>query len=150
VFRHHPILSVVTFAYLGVVAFITLGPQPFDDGSGSLVWRLLAFFQRHRLTDWITYFTLEFWSNVAMFVPVGLFFLLLLGRRRWWLAAILGVALTCGIEFVQRFLPDRVSDPRDIVANSLGAAIGVVLALLITWPAAVRRARERRILTQAA
>ena len=144
-FRHHPILTVVTFVYLGVVGWITLGPQPFDEGADSLVWRLLSLFGRFSLTDWISYSTLEFWSNVAMFVPVGLFFLLLLGRRRWWLAIILGVVLTCGIEFVQQFLPDRVSDPRDILANSVGAFGGVVVALVVTWPAAVRRARERRL-----
>ena len=144
-FRHHPILTVVTFVYLGVVGWITLGPQPLDDRADSLVWRLLGFFSRHASTDWITYSFLEFWSNVLMFVPVGLFFLLLLGRRRWWLAIALGVLLTLGIEFVQQFLPDRVSDPRDILANSVGAFVGVVAALLVTWPAAVRRARERRL-----
>jgi glycopeptide antibiotics resistance protein len=144
-FRHHPILTVVTFVYLGVVGWITLGPQPLDDHADSLVWRLLGFFSRYASTDWITYSFLEFWSNVLMFIPVGLFFLLLLGRRRWWLAIGLGVLLTLGIEFVQQYLPDRVSDPRDILANSLGALVGVVAALLVTWPAAVRRARERRL-----
>jgi glycopeptide antibiotics resistance protein len=149
-FRHHPVLSVVTFVYLGVVAFITLGPQPLDDGTDSLVWRLLGFFSRFGATDWITYSTLEFWANVAMFVPVGLFFLLLLGRGRWWLAMVLGALLTCVIEFTQMFLPDRVSDPRDIVANSVGAFVGVIAALIVTWPAAVRRARERRMQARAA
>jgi glycopeptide antibiotics resistance protein len=150
VFRHHPVLSVITFVYLGLVAFITLGPQPLDEGSTSLVWRLLRFFSRFDATSWITYAALEFWSNVAMFVPVGLFFLLLLGRRRWWLAVLLGVLLTCGIEFAQQFIPSRVSDPRDILSNSVGALAGVLIALVVTWPAAVRRARERRVVAQAA
>lgn len=144
-FRHHPALTVVTFLYLGAVAFLTLGPQPLDDGTDSLVWRLLAFFSRHTATDWITYTTLEFWANVAMFVPVGLFFLLLFGRGRWWFAIVLGVVLTCVIEFTQLFLPDRVSDPRDIVANSVGAFVGVMIALIVTWPEAIRVARERRL-----
>ena len=149
-FRQHPLLTVVTFAYLAVVGWITLGPQPLDDSNDSLIWLLLAFFSRHASTDWITYALLEFWANVAMFVPVGLFFLLLLGRRRWWLAIALGVLLTCGIEFAQLWLPDRVSDPRDILANSVGAFVGVVAALIVTWPAAVRRARERRLEARAA
>lgn len=143
-------LSVVTFLYLGVVAFITLGPQPFDEGTDSFVWSLLRLFSRFDATSWISYSTLEFWSNVAMFVPVGLFFVLLLGRRRWWLAVLLGVVLTCVIEFAQMFLPGRVSDPRDIVANSVGAFAGVMIALIVTWPAAVRRARERRLQARAA
>jgi glycopeptide antibiotics resistance protein len=144
-FRHHPILTVVTFVYLGVVGWITLGPQPFDEGSDSFVWRLLRLLGRFPLTDWVTYSFLEFWANVAMFVPVGLFFVLLLGRGRSWLAIVLGVVLTCAIEFAQLFLPGRVSDPRDILANSVGALLGVVVALVVTWPAAVRRARERRL-----
>ena len=143
-FRQHPVLSVVTFAYLGVVGFITLGPQPLDDGTDSLVWRLLGLFSRFRATDWITYSGLEFAANVAMFVPVGLFFLLLLGRRHWWIAVAAGVALTMAIEFAQQFIPSRVSDPRDIVANSVGAFVGVMTALIVTTPAAIRRARERR------
>ncbi|HTE62038.1 MAG TPA: VanZ family protein, partial [Solirubrobacteraceae bacterium] len=127
-FRHHPVLTVVTFVYLGVVGWITLGPQPLDEGANSLVWRLLDVFSRFSLTDWISYSLLEFWANVAMFVPVGLFFLMLLGRGRWWLAIVLGVLLTCGIELAQVYLPGRVSDPRDILANSVGALIGVVVA----------------------
>lgn len=149
-FRHHPVLTVVTFLYLGVVGFITLGPQPLDEGTDSLVWQLLAFFSRFDATSWVTYSLLEFWANVAMFVPVGLFFLLLLGRGRWWLAIVLGVLLTCAIEFTQMFLPGRVSDPRDILANSVGALVGVVVALIVTTPAAIRRARERRLQARAA
>lgn len=149
-FRDHPLLSVVTFLYLGVVGFLTLGPQPLDEGTDSLVWRLLGLFARFDATSWITYSILEFGANVAMFVPVGLFFLLLLGRRRWWVAILLGVVLTCAIEFAQMFLPARVSDPRDIVANSVGAFVGVIAALIVTWPAAVRRARERRLQARAA
>lgn len=143
-FRQHPVLSVVTFAYLGVVAWVTLGPWPLDEGSTSLVWRMLRFFSRYDATSWVSYSMLEFWMNVAMFVPVGLFFLLLLGRRRWWLAVLLGAALTCGIEFAQQYIPGRVSDPRDVLANSAGAFAGVVTALIVTWPAAIRRARTRR------
>ncbi len=53
-FRHHRVLTVVTFLYLGIVGFITLGPQPLDDGSDSLVWQLLDFFARFHAAQWIT------------------------------------------------------------------------------------------------
>ena len=143
-FRQHPFLSVVTFLYLGLVGLLTLGPQPLDEGTDSLVWRILAFFTRYPSLH-LTYSSLEFLANVAMFIPVGLFFLLLLGRRRWWLAIVLGVALTCSIEAAQLVIPGRVSDYRDVVSNSVGATVGVVIALMLTWPAAIRRARERRL-----
>ncbi len=142
-FRRHPLLSIATFAYLGVVGWITLGPQPLDDGRDGLLWRALDVFARYEITDWITYQRVEFAANVAMFVPIGMFFLLLFGRRRWFVSVAAGVALTCSIEFVQRFLPDRVSDVSDIIANSIGTAIGVMFVLIVTTPKARRiRAAE--------
>lgn len=142
-FRRHPILSLVTMAYLAGVGWTTLGPQPLDGRSGSWLWRALNFFGRHDTTSWITYDRVEFSANVAMFFPVGLFFLLLLGRRLWWLAILLGFGLTLGIEATQLFLPTRVSDIRDIVANTSGAALGVLIGLVLTAPKA-RRLRARR------
>lgn len=131
-FARHPVLSLVTVVYLAIVGWITLGPQPFDDGSDSLIWRALAVLGRYPATEWVTYAQLEFTGNVLMFLPIGLFFLLLLGRRYWWLAIIFGAGLTIAIETAQRFLPDRVSDFRDIVANSTGALVGVLIALALT------------------
>ena len=147
-FRNHPVLSVVTFLYLGVVGFITLGPQPHDEGTDSLVWQLLGFFSRFDSLAWLTYSVLEFSANVAMFGPIGLFLLLLLGRSRWWAALLLGPLLSLAIETAQLFIPGRVSDARDLVSNSLGAVLGVVVGLVITWPAAVRRRRVARERTE--
>lgn len=143
-FRRHPILSLATFAYLGVVGWVTLGPQPLDDRREGLLWRALEVFARSESTDWITYQRVEFAANVAMFVPVGMFFLLLFGRRKWFAGVLAGVALTSGIEFVQRFMPDRVSDISDIIANSTGTVIGVLFVLIVTTPKARRiRAAQR-------
>ncbi len=142
-FLRHPFLSLVTAAYLGVVAWITLGPQPVQPGTDGVIWRLLAFFGRHNATSWIGYSTVEFVANVLMFLPIGLFFLLLLGRRLWWLAVLFGVVLTLGIEGAQLFIPARVSDVRDLVANSTGGFIGVLSALMLTH-AKARRIRLSR------
>jgi glycopeptide antibiotics resistance protein len=144
-FRRHPVLSFATIGYLAVVGWVTLGPQPLDHSGRSILWSVLHAFSRHRSTEWITYDVVEFSANVAMFVPVGLFFLLLLGRRRAWLAILLGVLLTVGIETAQLFIAGRVADPRDVLSNSLGALIGVLFALVVTAPAARRDriARQR-------
>jgi glycopeptide antibiotics resistance protein len=141
-FRRHPFLSIVTLGYLAVVGWVTLGPQPLDGSGRRMLWRLLDVFGDHRATRWITYELVEFLANVGMFVPIGLFFLLLLGRTRAWLAMLLGVALTVGIETAQIFLAGRVSDPRDLLSNSLGALLGVLIALVLTAPAARRHQIE--------
>lgn len=145
-FRHHPFLSLATLGYLGFVGWVTLGPQPISDHGDSAVHRLLHLFARSDATRWIDYNRLEFAANVGMFVPVGMFLLLLFGSRRWFLAILAGALLTGAIEFTQLFLPDRVSDLRDIVANSVGAAIGVALTLVLTRGTARRIRREQRSL----
>lgn len=136
--RHRRVLQVITVGYLGIVGWITLGPQPLDERGVGILRSVLAVLRGSELTRWITYDLVEFTANIAMFVPVGLLFLLLLGRRRWWLALAGGVALTCAIEFTQLFLPGRFSDVRDILANSLGALLGVIVAMVIV--AVLRRA----------
>ena len=131
-FRRHPLLSLVTLGYLAIVGWVTLGPQPVDDSRGSWLWRLLRFFSGHELTDWLTYSRVEFLANVAMFLPIGVFFVLLFGRRLWFVGILAGAALTLLIEGAQLFLPGRVPDVRDLIANFLGATIGVFVALVLT------------------
>ena len=137
--HRHPFLSVVTLAYLALVGWVTLGPQPLDSTNNGWLLRALGFFARHDSTDWITYGRVEFAANIAMFIPIGVFLVLLFGRRLWWLAIVIGVGLTCSIEFTQQFLPTRYPDVRDLVANTGGAALGVGFALVLTAWKVVRR-----------
>ena len=49
--------------------------------------------------------------------------------------------MTLSIETAQIWIPGRVSDIRDVISNTLGAVVGVLLGLAITAPRA-RRDRE--------
>lgn len=142
----HPILSLATFGYLILVAYITLGPQPLGDEGRSYLFRVIRWLQAREATEWVTYNGVEFTANVLMFLPIGLMFVLLLGRRNWWLAILLGCALSVAIEGTQMVLPERVPDPRDLASNSIGAVLGVLAALVVTWPKAraLRSSREYR------
>ncbi|WP_022881779.1 VanZ family protein [Gryllotalpicola ginsengisoli] len=150
-FRRHPVLAPLTLLYLAGVAWITLGPQPLDNHQQEWVYRLLVFARRvteyrwPRLSEQLTYAHVEFAANIAMFIPVGVFFVLLLGRRLWWAAILLCFGMTLAIEAAQRYIPGRVSDVRDLESNGLGAIIGVLLALLLTIPSALRERDRRRI-----
>jgi glycopeptide antibiotics resistance protein len=84
----------------------------------------------HDLTRWHTYVRVEFLASVAMFLPIGV-------------NVISGVLLTLTIEFAQRFIPGCVSDLRDLVANSLGTVLGVLVALVLTQ-ATFRRLRSQQ------
>lgn len=146
-FRRHPLLSVVTLVYLGFVGWITLSPElPLGDGTDGLVWTILDFLDNVPGTTWIDYADVEFVANMAMFAPIGMFFVLLLGRGRWWLAMLLAFALSCAIEVAQLFFfTSRVADVRDIVSNTSGAVIGAIAVLIITAGKARRIARERAL-----
>jgi VanZ family protein len=145
VLHRHPFLSAVTLAYLAVVGWVTLTPAADAPTRSALVLRVLARLQREPQLGWLTYDRAEYLANVAMFLPLGLFLLLLFGTRLWWLALAVAIALTSSIETVQRVIPGRVSDERDIAANTLGAAVGIVLGLVLTLPATLRRwAREEQ------
>ncbi len=146
-FLRHPVLSIVTIGYLALVGWITLSPLDAPSQFG-ILWKLAEFFEANAATDWITFARLEFAANVVMFVPLGLFLVLLLGRRQWWLAIGFGLALTAAIEFAQQFIANRVSDPRDLVANGIGAIVGTLLALAFTAAKARRirlASRVRRV-----
>ena len=145
-FRRHPLLSVVTFAYLGFVGWLTLSPQlPVGDGTDGFVWTVLSVLERIPGTRWIDYADVEFAANIAMFFPVGMFFVLLLGRGKWWMAMLLGFALSVAIELAQLlvFTP-RVADIRDVWSNSSGAVLGALTVLILTAAKARELRREAR------
>lgn len=154
VFHRHPFLSLLTFAYLGFVGLVTLTPSSEQPDYSELAARVLARLERYPdldpLTARLSVERVEFLANIGLFVPVGMFVLLLVGSRLWWLAVAGSVALTSAIETAQRSIPGRVPDPRDVVANTIGAVIGVVLVLVLTLPGTLRRRRRRRALTTAA
>ncbi|MBI4899390.1 MAG: VanZ family protein, partial [Actinobacteria bacterium] len=55
-----------------------------------------------------------------------------------------GIVLTSMIEAVQKEIPGRVSDPRDVAANAIGMFLGIFLAIVLTLPATLRRNRAAR------
>jgi glycopeptide antibiotics resistance protein len=129
---------VATLVYLAVIAGLTLGPQPTNGVTQRISLLIVADVDRF-VASGFTYADLEFCSNIALFAPIGLLLVLLFGRRRWWVAVLVCVAMTVFIESAQAFIPSRVSDPRDLLANSIGALMGVLIAL----PFAGRSRRAR-------
>jgi glycopeptide antibiotics resistance protein len=144
VLHRHPFLSLLTGAYLVFVGWLTLTPQDRHTSQAELAERILDALHRRGYAESIDYSRFEFLANIALFVPVGVFLLLLFGAGGWWLALIASFALTAGIESLQHEIPGRVPDERDLYANGIGAVIGVAIALVLTLPATLRRHRRRR------
>jgi glycopeptide antibiotics resistance protein len=136
--RRHPITSVATFAYLGVVCWLTLNPA-INTPEASWLWRLYVALEGWGPTSWVSFDEVEFVVNVLIFAPVGVLFVLLLGRSLWWAAIVFGIIGSCWIELAQYlWLTERTADSRDVVSNGIGMVIGVFVAMVVTRPSRVR------------
>jgi VanZ family protein len=146
VLHRHPILSLLTLLYGVFVGLVTLTPGSDQPDYYDVATRVLARLQRYPELDPLTYRLsverIEFLANIGLFVPLGVFLLLLVGTRGWWVALAAGIVLTSMIETVQQSIPGRVSDPRDVAANSIGMFVGIFLAIVLTLPATLRRNRR--------
>ncbi|MCH6229957.1 VanZ family protein [Microbacterium sp. CFH 31415] len=95
------------------------------------------------LLAWFPYGDAERVLNTIMFVPLGATIALLLGRRWWPLAILGGFALSACVEYAQRSIPGRVPDPADVLWNTVGAAIGVIVVTAVRLVCAAVRALAR-------
>jgi hypothetical protein len=134
--------AVLLVTFCVVVAFITFWPGPPDPDGQRALRDFLRQAYTQGLPTWITFGKIEFGSNILMFVPIGLFGALTLGRAGW-LIVPAAAAASAAIEIIQAArLPERVGTPRDVLANVLGALVGYLLAVLIVLGAR-RRTRRR-------
>lgn len=119
--------------YSVVVMFVTLSPAPLDRGYGRSVTRVLDVLHNHGIPEWFGYNTLEFSANILMFIPIGVLVTLLLPARAWWLAVLICPSFSVAIELTQAVALDaRVATGRDVAANSFGALLGILAAVVLT------------------
>ncbi len=131
------VVAPLLVVYLAAVAAVTLTPGRAHDPSLGAVRTVLRWLAERGLP--LPFALVEAVANVVMFVPFGVLVGLLLGMHRWWAVVLLALATSLTIETVQTVLPDRVPTAQDVVMNTLGAAVGV---LVLDLALRVRR-RER-------
>ena len=128
-------LAAVTVVVIAVIVF-TPGP-PDAGGQQSLQQWIDRMHELHRLPGFVTFALIEFLSNVVMFVPLGFLLAGALRPRtsRWVVPAAL--LLSVGIEVIQgAYLPDRTATVSDVIANVVGATLGLLLlAATSRWTA---------------
>lgn len=124
-------------AYALTLALIAFWPVPVDSGAGPLLGAIT------RAIPWLTYELLEFSANVLLFVPFGVLLAIVLPLRRMLvLPAALGATVV--IESVQALLlTGRTPALSDIVANMLGAAIGLGIVMVIAGPGRLGSTSQR-------
>lgn len=121
--------------YAALLAGIALWPAPIDSGLGPFLARIGEVFPL------LTYTRIEFAANILLFVPLGLLLAMILPRTRY-LVIPLSIVTTVTVESIQAIALDlRTPSVMDIVANTTGACIGLVLAAFIE---SLRRGAVRR------
>ena len=110
--------------YAVVLMLIAFWPVPVDRGASGFLRSI------SNAVPWLTYDGIETTANVLLFVPFGVLLALALPVQRG-LVVPLALATTLVIESGQAlFLAERTPSLRDIVANVLGAAIGLAIVQL--------------------
>ncbi len=84
----------------------------------------------------LTYTAFDAAINLLSYLPLGLLAGLALHARFGAVSSVLlglclGMALSAGMEYLQMYLPSRTSSNMDLLANSAGALIGVLLAVSV-------------------
>lgn len=122
----------ILLLYLVILTFIAFWPSPVDKPVASDLAVLLDFLHRRGVPEWLNYGFVEAFANVLLFAPAGLLLALTLPRKRWWQLLALGTAVSGTAELGQSlFLPHRFSSWQDILMNTLGVGVGLLLAALI-------------------
>ena len=125
----------------------TLWPTPLDQGFESSINKLFVVLYRNGVPLWFGYNKLEFSANVLMFIPLGFLVALLLPARIWWLALIICPAMSIAIELTQALaLSARFATVVDVMSNSLGAVIGILIAVVLR---AIVYERDQKVIARA-
>jgi glycopeptide antibiotics resistance protein len=136
---------VVTVLYLVALVLIAFWQTPVDQDSRGWLLHLLHWLHAHGTPRWVNYSFVEVAANVVLFVPVGLFLVILTGARRWWLGPLVGVLASSGIELAQKaYLPARFATIQDVYANTAGATAGTLVALCVLGILHLRELKIRR------
>jgi len=130
--------------YLAVVFWIVFSQDDgMDRADGWAAWVFDVVDGMKSALPAFFFVAVEFLANVLMFVPFGVLVWLALARPRWWVVVLLGLATTVTIELVQSTMPSRYSTVSDVIANTLGAAVGVLLVNVVARQV-TRRDEARR------
>ena len=130
---HRPLVLTLLAIYLLLAALIAFWPTPVDSGAAPFLNTLITKLHNHGFPAWLGYDQLEFAANVLFFIPLGFLMTLLLGRDRWWFSTLLATGASVCIEVGQQeFLSARFPSIADVVANTLGALVGALVAYWFT------------------
>lgn len=114
-------------SYLTVLVAASLWPKPVD-GQGllaAITYQVLVFTSTVSWLSWLQYDQLEQLANVLLYVPLGIFLVILWPKAKLWMLCLIPLAVSGLAEISQiLFLPDRYATVNDVFFNTLGGVLG--------------------------
>ena len=143
--RRRNLLVASAVAYAAALAVVLFWPTHVDGEGGFVRFDpILDAIALLGIPAWASYPWVEAAANAALFAPLGVLWAWAArgpGYRRVVTAGLLGAVVSVGAELVQHvLLEERTTDPRDVLANTIGSALGALTAVVVTR-AIARRAR---------
>jgi glycopeptide antibiotics resistance protein len=114
-------------AYLVVLALVVFLPAAEADRFTGVVGWLALQVGRLGVPVDSAYLVLEFTANIVLFLPFGLLAAIAYPRLRTVAVVALASASSVVIELVQLTIPSRYATVSDVIANTLGAALGSLI-----------------------
>ncbi|CAH0215182.1 MULTISPECIES: VanZ family protein [unclassified Microbacterium] len=125
------VARVLLVPYLIGVALIVWLPATMASKVTGIAFRLARYVSEHfGVALGTSYTVFEFLANIALFVPLGLLLVAAWPRSNAWVVLLIGYSASATIELVQTLLPSRYPTLSDVIANTLGTAIGCLLVRL--------------------
>lgn len=125
------IARVLLVPYAVGVALIVWLPASTASRVTGIAFRIARYVSEHYGVALSTsYAVFEFLANIALFVPLGLLLVAAWPRSNAWLIVLIGYSASATIELVQTMLPSRYPTLSDVIANTLGTAIGCIAVRL--------------------
>lgn len=136
---------ILATLYLLALAWIVLTPAAVAGQATGIVTVFARALQGIGVPFDIGYPLLEFTANIALFVPFGALAVVALplrmpGRVSMVVVTATGSLTSIAIELIQLLVPGRVSALSDVIANTLGTAVGFAL---MWWMLRLSRRRRR-------
>ena len=138
---------LLTLAYLGALAWLVLTPAAVAGQATGVVTLFARALHSLGIPFAVGYPVLEFTANIVLFLPFGAAAVFTVPLRAPAAASTLivigtGCLASTAIELTQLAVPGRVTTISDVIANTLGTAIGLALAWWVRG--LIRRRRARR------
>lgn len=129
------ILSAV--AYMMIVSYLTLAPTSYAFvGNQQVAPMIIGSAPVNLIPFWST--TADFYQNVLMMMPMGIYIRLLLPNLKFKKVILTGVVISTGIEMLQFILDEWVGlsrwvDINDVLTNAFGVALGWLIIVGLAY-----------------